>query len=49
MRTSKDEYKLLNGEIVALSQMETPPEGAIVWNGYDYSKQCWMENGQKVR
>ena len=46
MRTSKDEYKLLTGEIVAISQSEQPPEGARIWNGYDYEKQCWIFNGE---
>lgn len=46
-RTSKDEWKLPGGEIVALSQDEMPPAGEIVWNGYDYEKQEWVYNGKK--
>jgi len=47
MRTSKDEYKTKTGEIVAISQNEQPPQGAKIWNGYDYENQCWMHNGRK--
>ena len=47
MRTSKDEYKMPNGEIVAISQIEQPPEGARIWNGYDYINQCWIFNGER--
>lgn len=47
MRTSRDEYKLPNGNIVAISQMEKPPEGSVIWNGYDYVNQFWVYNGKK--
>ncbi len=47
MRTSKDEYRLPNGEIIALSQMEQPPEDAKIWNGYDYKNQHWVYKGNK--
>lgn len=47
MRTSNDEYKLPNGEIVSINQMTKPPQGAIIQNGYDYEKQCWIHNGRK--
>jgi len=47
MRTSKDEYKLSSGEIIALSQNEQPPENAKIWNGYDYKNQYWVYQGKK--
>ncbi len=47
MRTSKDEYKLPTGEVVALSQNEQPPTGARIWNGYDYQRQYWVRNGER--
>ena len=47
MRISKDEYKLSSGEIIALSQDEQPPQGAQIWNGYDYHNQYWVFNGQR--
>jgi len=47
MRTSKDEYVLLTGEIVAVSQSEQPPQGARIWNGYDYQKQFWVHEGER--
>lgn len=47
MRTSKDEYILPGGEIVALSQDEQVPENAKIYNGYDYHNQCWMFEGKK--
>lgn len=47
MRTSKDEYILPNGKIIALSQDEQPPRGAKIFNGYDYKKQYWVYKGKK--
>lgn len=47
MRTSKDIYKLPNGDTVAVSQMEQPPQGATLWRGYDYDKQEWIFNGER--
>ena len=47
MRTSKDEYKLPDGTIAALSQDQAPPEGAVVWNGYDYRNQYWVREGAR--
>lgn len=47
MRTSKDQYKLPSGEIVSISQMERPPQGAVIWNGYDYQNQVWVFQGKK--
>ena len=46
-RTSKDEWKLPDGSILALTQDQEPPAGAIVWNGYDYEKQEWVFEGKK--
>lgn len=46
MRTSCDQYKLSTGELVNVSQMHTPPEGAVIWNGYDYEKQQWIFEGK---
>ena len=46
MRTSKDEWRYPDGSIVALSQDQTPPDGATVWNGYDYRRQMWIHNGK---
>ena len=45
MRKSGDEYKLPNGEIVGVSLSEKPPQGARIWNGYDYENQYWVYNG----
>lgn len=47
MRTSKDEYILTNGEIIALSQNEIPPQGARIYNGYDYHNQYWVFGGKR--
>ena len=47
MRTSKDIYKLADGRLKAFSQDEQPPEGATLWSGYDYQKQCWIFEGKK--
>ena len=47
MRTSKDEYKLTTGEIVAVSQSEQPPQGGRIWNGYDYRNQYWVHEGER--
>jgi hypothetical protein len=47
MRTSKDEYKTLDGSLVAVSQDQKPPQGAVIWNGYDYKNQFWVFNGEK--
>lgn len=47
MRTSKDEYILEDGTIVSISQMERPPQGARIYNGYDYEKQYWVFKGER--
>lgn len=47
MRTSHDEYKLPDGRIVSLDQMTQPPHGAVIWNGYDYTRQYWVHNGTR--
>jgi hypothetical protein len=47
MRTSNDEYKTKEGDIISISQDTIPPEGAIVWNGYDYKNQMWVFEGKK--
>ena len=47
MRTSKDIYKLADGRLKGISQDEQPPEGATLWCGYDYSRQCWIFEGKK--
>ena len=47
MRTSHDIYKLIDGTLVALDQMTAPPEGATLWNGYNYDKQKWWYQGQE--
>lgn len=46
-RTSNDQYKLVTGEIIELNQMQEVPQGAILWNGYDYEKQYWVYNGER--
>jgi len=47
MRTSKDEYRTLDGHIVVVSQDEKPPINSKIWNGYDYDKQEWIYKGEK--
>ena len=47
MRFSKDQYRLQDGRIVGVSQSEEAPEGATLWNGYDYVKQEWVFEGKK--
>lgn len=47
MRTSNDIYKLLDGTFVSIDQMTEPPQGAVIWKGYDYTNQYWVHNGQK--
>ena len=47
MRTSKDLYCLISGEIVAVSLDEKAPEGATLWQGYDYERQFWVFEGKK--
>ena len=47
MRTSKDEYKTKEGNIIAVSQDVKPPEGSKIWNGYDYKNQYWVYQGEK--
>jgi hypothetical protein len=46
MRTSKDEYILPNGKIIAISQSERPPQEAKIYNGYDYINQKWIYKGK---
>lgn len=46
-RTSGDQYKLSNGNIVTISTMNRPPVGATLWNGYDYTNQFWVRNGSR--
>lgn len=47
MRISKDEYKLLSGELVEVGGMDEVPEGATLWNGYNYKTQEWWFEGKK--
>jgi hypothetical protein len=47
MRTSKDEYLTLDGRFIMVSQNDKPPHGAKIWNGYDYTNQYWVFNGQR--
>lgn len=46
-RQSCDQYKLATGELVNVSTMEEPPQGAVLWNGYDYDKQYWVHEGKR--
>ena len=46
MRTSKDLYKLITGEIIELNQNQEPPAGSTLFTGYDYNAQRWMYQGK---
>ena len=46
-RISKDHYKMPDGKDIFVSGGETPPEGATLWNGYDYIKQQWIFKGKR--
>ena len=45
MRTSNDIYKTSAGELIELDQMTRIPDGAIIWQGFDYERQIWIYNG----
>lgn len=47
MRTSCDQYKTIDGNIINVGGMDLPPEGSTLWNGFDYDNQYWVYNGQK--
>lgn len=49
MRTSNDEYKLRDGTIISIDQMTEPPQGATIYNGYDYIRQCWVKEGKIMK
>ena len=45
-RESCDQYKLLvDGSIIDVPCGMQIPENAVLWNGYDYANQRWVENG----
>lgn len=46
-RVSCDQYRLEDGTIVPVSGDERPPEGATLWNGYDYDNQYWVHEGKR--
>lgn len=46
-RVSCDQYKLPDGTLVLVSGAERPPEGSVLWNGYDYDKQYWVYEGER--
>jgi hypothetical protein len=48
MRVSCDEYVTREGERVFVSLNEEAPAGAVLVNGYDYVRQCWVINGEVV-
>ena len=43
----KDIYKLANGKLMAFGQGVYIPQGAKLWNGYNYKNQCWIYHGKK--
>ena len=47
MRTSNDVWKLADGTLVSFNQDTQPPEGASVYDGYDYKEQCWIHRGAR--
>lgn len=47
MRISNDIYKTKEGNLISINQMQEPPQNSTLWQGYDYSKQCWMFEGKK--
>ena len=47
MRTSTNQYRLPTGELVYQHDERNLPTGAILWNGYDYEKQCWIYKGER--
>lgn len=47
MRTSKDIYRLKNGDLVAIDQVTEPPEGSHLYTGYNYDLQEWWFRGEK--
>lgn len=47
MRTSCDQYKTVEGNIINVFDLDSLPDGAILWNGYDYDNQYWVYNGSR--
>ena len=47
-RTSGDQYKLANGELVTMAPGDKPNGEAILWNGYNYDDQHWIIKGKPV-
>ena len=47
MRISKDIYKTVEGELVAIDQMTEPPTNSKIWEGYDYEHQYWVSEGKR--
>lgn len=47
MRTSANQYRLLDGQIVTAHDIAELPSGAKLWNGYDYEQQFWVYKGER--
>lgn len=43
---SKDEYKTIDGQSVFIGGYDDIPEGATLWNGFNYNAQKWIYNGK---
>lgn len=46
-RVSCDQYRLPDGTLVDVPLDTFPPNGATLWKGYDYNKQCWVFEGKR--
>lgn len=45
-RESGQQYKMQDGSLrVLCCATVNVPDGAVLWNGYDYIKQQWVEEG----
>lgn len=48
-RESGQEYKMQDGSLSVLCCATVDvPEGAVLWNGYDYEVQQWVPDGALV-
>ena len=48
MRTSRDQWKLPNGELVVTQPGDKPDDDAVLVNGYDYEEQHWVIDGKSL-
>ena len=47
-RISGDQLKTKEGKLISVECGEKY-EGATLYNGYNYEKQCWIVNGERMK